>query len=126
MKLYISTPINARNENTFQDKFQAAKKRCDNLKRIISNNALLQQFTTIKTPFDMYGNGKHITEEEALAACIYEVLTCDAIYLDEGWENSRGCTLEYHTAKIYKKEIIEHSRMDFVKQRNITLQFFFI
>ena len=49
------------------------------------------------------------TEEKAMSRCIYLVLTSDAIYLDHGWTASKGCNLEYLTAKIYGKQIFEHS-----------------
>ena len=57
------------------------------------------------TPFDVcpepdkpysYYMGKDI---EAL-------LECDAIYLCEGWQDSKGCMAEFAVAKIYDKEII--------------------
>ena len=59
----------------------------------------------IITPFDVcpepdkpysYYMGKDI---EAL-------LECDAIYLCEGWQNSKGCMAEFEVARIYGKEII--------------------
>lgn len=61
--------------------------------------------TQIVTPFDVcpepdkpysYYMGKDI---EAL-------LECDAIYLCEGWQNSKGCMAEFEVARIYGKEII--------------------
>ena len=57
------------------------------------------------TPFDVcpepdkpysYYMGKDI---EAL-------LECDAIYLCERWQNSKGCMAEFEVARIYGKEII--------------------
>lgn len=59
----------------------------------------------IVTPFDVcpepdkpysYYMGKDI---EAL-------LECDAIYLCEGWQNSKGCMAEFEVARIYGKEIM--------------------
>lgn len=59
----------------------------------------------IITPFDVcpetdksysYYMGKDI---EAL-------LECDAIYLCEGWQNSKGCMAEFEVARIYGKEIM--------------------
>lgn len=57
------------------------------------------------TPFDVcpepdksypYYMGKDI---EAL-------LECDAIYLCEGWQNSKGCMAEFEVARIYGKELM--------------------
>ena len=59
----------------------------------------------IITPFDVcsepdksysYYMGKDI---EAL-------LECDAIYLCEGWQNSKGCMAEFEVARIYNKQIL--------------------
>lgn len=57
------------------------------------------------TPFDVcpekdkplsYYMGKDITA----------LLDCDAIYLADGWKQSKGCQLEYYTAKIYGKKML--------------------
>ena len=37
---------------------------------------------------------------------IEALLECDAIYLCEGWQNSKGCMAEFEVARIYGKEII--------------------
>ena len=59
----------------------------------------------IITPFDVchepdkpysYYMGKDI---EAL-------LECDAIFLCEGWQNSKGCMAEFEVARIYGKKIM--------------------
>ena len=31
----------------------------------------------------------------------------DAIYMCEGWQNSKGCMAEFEVARVYGKEIIE-------------------
>ena len=37
---------------------------------------------------------------------IEALLECDAIYLCEGWQNSKGCMAEFEVARIYGKEIM--------------------
>ena len=106
MKLYIATPINARQEPTMREKLVAAKHRVEMLKAIIANDIRFKDYELIST-FDF--NDMNDTEEKAMSRCIYHVLTSDAIYLDYGWITSQGCTLEYLTAKIYGKHIFEHS-----------------
>ena len=34
------------------------------------------------------------------------LLECDAIFLCEGWQNSKGCMAEFEVARIYGKEIM--------------------
>lgn len=106
MKLYIATPINARQEPTMREKLVAAKRRVEMLKAIIADNDRFKDYELIST-FDF--NDMNDTEEKAMSLCIYHVLTSDAIYLDLGWTASKGCILEYITAKIYGKQIFEHS-----------------
>lgn len=106
MKLYIATPINARQEPTIRKKLVAAKHRVEMLKAIIADNDRFKDYELIST-FDF--NDMNDTEEEAISRCIYHVLTSDAIYLDHGWTAAKGCNLEYLTAKIYGKQIFEHS-----------------
>ena len=106
MKLYIATPINARQEPTMREKLVAAKRRVEMLKAIIADNDQFSDYYLIST-FDF--NDMYDTEEKAMSRCIYHVLTSDAIYLDHGWTASKGCNLEYQAAKIYGKQIFEHS-----------------
>ena len=107
MKLYIATPINARQETTMREKLVAAKHRVEMLKAIIANDIRFKDYELIST-FDF--NDMNDTEEKAMSRCIYHVLTSDAIYLDLGWITSQGCTLEYLTAKIYGKQIFVNSK----------------
>lgn len=107
MKLYIATPINARQEPTMREKLVAAKRRVEMLKAIIANDIRFKDYDLIST-FDF--NDMNDTEEKAMSRCIYHVLTSDAIFLDLGWITSQGCTLEYLTAKIYGKQIFVNSK----------------
>ena len=106
MKLYIATPINARQEPTMREKLVAAKHRVEMLKAIIANDIRFKDYELIST-FDF--NDWNETDEKAMSRCIYHVLTSDAIYLDHGWTASKGCNLEYLTAKIYGKHIFINS-----------------
>ena len=106
MKLYIATPINARQEPTMREKLVAAKRRVEMLKEILADDVRIKDYELTST-FDF--NDMNDTEEKAMSRCIYHVLTSDAIYLDHGWTASKGCNLEYITAKIYSKRIFEHS-----------------
>ena len=105
MKLYIATPINVRHELTMREKLVAAKHRVEMLKEVRADDARVKDCGMIST-FDF--NDMNDTEEKAMSRCIYHVLTSDAIYLDHGWTASKGCNLEYLTAKIYGKRIFEH------------------
>ena len=107
MKLYIATPINARQEPTMREKLVAAKRHVEMLKKILADDVRFKDYELIST-FD-FNNMYDADEEKAMSRCIYHVLTSDAIYLDHGWTASKGCNLENQAAKIYGKQIFEHS-----------------
>lgn len=102
MKLYISTPINARSEATFQEKYEAARKRVEEMKEQLPS--IYQECYDIVSSFDLNPLGTY-TEAEAMGRCIQAVMESDAILLDDGWATSQGCCLEFRTAEIYNKII---------------------
>ena len=110
MKLYIATPINARNEKTFKEKYLAAKHRVNMLKEILQYDERFPSGMEMVSSFDINPIGAY-AESQAMGRCVTEVLESDAIYLDHGWQSSNGCNLEYRTAKIYDKEIYEHDKL---------------
>ena len=102
--IYISTPINARVETTFDAKLAGALDRIDAIRKIIDEKFPNPEQTLPLSTFDVNPIGL-MTEEEAMARCIHAVLKSDAIVLDDGWENSNGCQLEAMAAKLYGKNI---------------------
>ena len=42
-----------------------------------------------------------------LAKSLENMSLCHTVYFCEGWENARGCKIEYQTAKAYGLEIIK-------------------
>ena len=107
MRLYIATPINARKEKTMPEKLRAARHRVELLKEILKEDERFKDYTIWST----FGLPKQEDENVALAQCVCAVLRADAIYLDHGWQGSKGCNLEYRAAKIYGKTIYEHDKM---------------
>ena len=101
MKLYIATPINARPEQGFRNKYKAAQKRVRELKEIIKTDHRFYGYSFVSS-FDV-NKSQNISEAIAMGNCIQAVIECDAIYLDHAWQSSKGCNLEYRAAKIYDK-----------------------
>ena len=106
-RIYISTPINARREKTFHEKREAAERRCKRLKILVEAEWKNVQ---VVTPFDTVPISEDVDEPVAIGRCITALLRCDAIYLDHGWNGSKGCRLEYYAAKAYGLGIIEHDK----------------
>lgn len=109
MKLYIATPINARREQGFANKYKAARQRVKQLKEFLKLDYRFSGYTCVSS-FDVNKSQK-ISEADAMGNCIKAVLECDAIYLDHAWQSSKGCNLEYRAAKIYDKYIFEHDNL---------------
>ena len=107
MRLYIATPINARKEATMKEKLRAAKHRVELLKEMLSEDPRFEEYTFRST----FSLPEQSDENVALSMCVFCVLGADAIYLDHGWQSSKGCNLEYRAAKIYGKKIYEHDKM---------------
>lgn len=93
-RLYVSLPISGYD-------LERRKEYAKEIKRWLSAG----NWSCVITPFDVcpdsdkpysYFMGKDI---EAL-------LECDAIYLCEGWQNSKGCMAEFEVARIYNKQIL--------------------
>ncbi len=97
MKIYISTPVTSRQEKTILAKRNAAKNRCSQLV-----NVWKEQISD-KDTFVCFNNFTHqkMNDAEAMGLCIEALLTCDAILIDRGFENSKGCRAELQVAKIY-------------------------
>lgn len=113
LKIYIATPINGRHEPTREKKLEAARKRVGMLKGLLADgiceNGLCYTFGEKVSTFDV--NDDDTDEATAMGRCIELIMKCDAIYLDHGWLQSKGCNLEYRCAKIYGLAVFEHDRL---------------
>lgn len=109
-RMYIATPINGRQAGRdFNEKLALAKHTVEVLKMILSDKPDFKDYEFTST-FDIH-HGEMPPEAKAMGDCITLVMTCDAIYLDHGWLQSKGCNLEYRAAKIYGKDIYEHDKL---------------
>ena len=110
-RMYIATPINGRHDgHDFNEKLALAKGRVKVLKQVLSEEPDFDGCEFVST-FDIHPNGSMPPEHKAMGDCIALVMTCDAIMLDHGWLQSKGCNLEYRAAKIYGKEIFEFDKL---------------
>ena len=102
MKIYISTPINARSEATFEEKYEAARKRVEEIAAWLKTQQ--PDAETVST-FDGRPKPDGSTEAEAIGRCVQQVLESDAICMDYGYEKSRGCRTELCAAVNYSKTV---------------------
>jgi hypothetical protein len=108
--MYIATPINGRKGNNINEKLAEAEHRVEVLKQVLSADPDFMEYELFST-FDLPHDPQDFSEARRMGDCITAVLNCDAIYLDHGWLQSKGCNLEYRAAKIYGKDIYEHDKL---------------
>ena len=106
MKIYIATPVNARKEGTLDEKRKAAWKRVGSLReqarKFYPDAEYHSSFDYCIAPL----GGREFPEATIIGLCVAQVMDCDAILMDWGYENSKGCTIEHTTALTYGKKII--------------------
>ena len=104
-RIYISIPISGYDFEEVKERARRARERllydAFGLKNGWHRPDVITPFDVCSEPDKPYSYymGKDI---EAL-------LECDAIYLCEGWQNSKGCMAEFEVARIYGKEILFES-----------------
>lgn len=101
-KIYVSLPISGK-EDSYPERLTAAVQM------------LSKKFpdAVIVTPKMVEENVKawleHVepTYGQYLGADIAAIIDeCDAVVFDQHWERSRGCLVEFHTARIFEKRML--------------------
>ena len=95
MRIYISTPVNARPEKTFAEKYAAASKRVEEIKCELRTRGYEDaEFVSFA---DVAPLGE-CTEAQAMGRCVQAVMESDMCLVDdsneEGFANSIGCRIE--------------------------------
>ena len=109
MKIYLSTPVNARSEKDFEARKRGALLRCEALRQ--RTREAFPDWQAV-SPFDVNPIEEPVSEEEALGRCVTALLECDALLLDAGWTKSKGCSLEFQVAMIYGKRVFRLTGKD--------------
>ena len=91
-RIYISIPISGHDIEEVKEKARKAK------------IWVSHRYDAI-TPFDVCSEPDK-PYSYYMGNDIEALLECDAIYICEGWQNSKGCMAEFEVARIYGKEII--------------------
>ena len=103
--MYIATPVNARKEATLEEKRIAAMYRVMEIIRLalkeFPDADFHSAFDKDIAPIDK----ESPSEAVIMGKCVQRVIECDVVIMDEGWQESRGCFIEYRVAKAYDKEI---------------------
>lgn len=93
MKIYISIPITGHNE-------ARQRQHADLVKAALSRAGHKPV-----NPFEIYP-GKNPTYADHLCCDLRALADCDAIFLCDGWHNSRGCRIERTFAEEFGKQVL--------------------
>lgn len=93
MRIYISIPISDLDERKQREK-------ADMIKACLS-----RQGHTVVNPFEICA-GKNPEYIDYLVYDLRALYGCDAIYMCDGWQNSKGCNVERFFATTYGKKIL--------------------
>lgn len=108
MKIYISIPISNRDLAAQQ---ATAREIADNLRKL--GHEPVNPFDTPEAPQGLSDKEKYAYY---MGEDIKRLLMCDAVFLCNGWSESRGCRLEAQTALIYDME--QYGRLEDIPKAN--------
>lgn len=98
MEIYISLPISGLDPDQVRSRAEALRE------------TLSSPLTQVITPFDVCPE-KGLTYSQYMGHDIQALLECDAIFMADGWQSSRGCRLEHAAALIYGKAVYTESML---------------
>ena len=105
LNIFISLPFSGR-EDTIGSRYDKAFEWIDSFKKrnkIGEVNVVSQE--NIQEIIDKKKSVDDCDYPKFMGDDIRRVLECDVILMCEGWENSKGCNLEFQAAKIFGKHI---------------------
>lgn len=101
-RIYLSLPIKNTGYTT-----KERMKYADEVRRLLElRYGVRNENVIVITPFDVNENEDKDSYARKMGNDIEALLECDAIYMCEGWQNSKGCMAEFEVARVYDKEII--------------------
>lgn len=109
MKIYISIPISGHDLSAQREK---ANEIADKLRKL--GHEPVNPFDTPEAPQGLSDKEKYAYY---MGEDIKRLFTCDAVFLCNGWSESRGCRLEAQTALIY--DMKQYGRFEDVPNENI-------
>ena len=111
--IYIAGPMNG--VENYEDAFFDAQKQLEKLGWLVENPVTLSEL--VRNRFkDVYRNGE-VPYKRFFEADVSTLMTCDAIYMLNHWELSRGARAEHSIAialnlKIYYQNEVKSYRYD--------------
>ena len=98
-KVFISMPMNGKTDEEIVKEFKSTKKR------VLELFDGCQVIDSVFSNFDLDNNAN--TPIYYLGRSIELLADADVVYFAKGWEQARGCLIEYQIAKTYGKTYVE-------------------
>ena len=98
-KVFISMPMNSKTDEEIVKEFKSIKKR------VLELFDECQVIDSVFSNFDLDNNAN--TPIHYLCRSIELIADADIVYFAKGWEQARGCLIEYQVAKTYGKTCVE-------------------
>lgn len=119
MKIYIATPVNARKEETLEEKRLAAYYRmCEIRKQIHAKLPNAEFHSSFDEHIAPINKECWKTEAMIMGECVTEVMECDMIVLDWGYLDSKDCRVEEFVAMRYGKEVKSVYNLEIYSERH--------
>lgn len=99
MKIFVSMPMAGKTREEIAEEFEIAKTQVKSVAVITDSVKFKHGYFTEK---QLKGN----SELRGFAESIWIMSKCDAVYFAEGWQDTRGCRLEYEICKKYGMRIL--------------------
>ncbi len=93
MKIYVAGKITGEERSAVEKKFQAAKELLVNKGHSVFIPTVLPDY-------------KDVSHEDYLYICYSMIDVCDAVYMLDNWQNSKGARMELQHAADFDKQII--------------------
>lgn len=100
INVFISQPMNGKSNELIRAEHE---KWADKLKDLSK-----EELNILDTVFDGFDPEDETTPLKCLGLSLYMMADADVVVFTPGWSNSRGCNIEYHAAKAYKKKIVDY------------------
>lgn len=104
-KIYLATPVNGRKEKKQGERQWAAMNRIDDMASYLRTWFPDAEIINPIRAILIYHNGSRYDEAHVMGHCVRMVMESDIVILDDGWENSKGCTVERFVALQYGKQV---------------------
>ncbi len=98
MRVMISLPMRGRMQSDIDARYNAAMRTLTAAGHTVADTRNLDRLVSRSEAFE---SGVKQYDLLCLGEALQVMSTCDAVYFCEGWQDARGCMMEYLAAKWY-------------------------